>query len=128
MPKLTKYFFCGLTDSKGSVVDAGRKLFGKKKNRKELSLGSEITLTKNQIKDIIKVIRSLENGGSFLKETTNKINCQKGGFLNFLRPLMTAGLPLTKNVLTTLAKSILVLLGLTAVASATDAAIQKKIF
>ena len=41
-------------------------------------------------------------------------------FLNFLRPLMTAGLPLKKSVL--------VPLGLTTTASATDADIQTKIF
>ena len=40
---------------------------------------------------------------------------------------MTGGLPLMKNVLTPLAKSVLVILGLTA-ASATDASIQKEIF
>ena len=36
-------------------------------------------------------------------------------------------MPLTKNVLKSLAKSVLKLLGLTAAASATDAAIRKKI-
>ena len=41
---------------------------------------------------------------------------------------MTAGLPLMKNVLTPLGKSVLVSLELTTIASATDAAIQKKIF
>ena len=41
---------------------------------------------------------------------------------------MTAGLPLMRNVLTPLAKSVLAPLGLTAAASATDAAMQKKIF
>ena len=39
---------------------------------------------------------------------------------------MTACLQLMKNVLTPLAKSILIILGLAAAASATDAAIQKK--
>ena len=40
---------------------------------------------------------------------------------------MTAGLPLMKNVLTPLAKGVLIPLGLTAAAAAaTDAAIQKK--
>ena len=38
---------------------------------------------------------------------------------------MKVGLPLIKNVLTTLAKSVLVPLGLTVAASETDAAIQK---
>ena len=37
---------------------------------------------------------------------------------------MTTGLPLTKNVLTPSVKSVLVPLGLTAAASATDAAIE----
>ena len=41
---------------------------------------------------------------------------------------MTAGSPLMKNVLTPLAESVLVPLGLTAAESTTDAAIQKKIF
>ena len=38
---------------------------------------------------------------------------------------MTAGLSLRKNVLTPLTKSVLIPLGLTTAASATDAAIQK---
>ena len=40
---------------------------------------------------------------------------------------MAAGLPLIKNVLTPLAKSVFIPLGLTAVAPTTDVAIQKKI-
>ena len=54
---------------------------------------------------------------------------QSGGFLGrILGPLLKTGLPLKKNALKPLAKSVLIPLGLTAVASATDAAIQKKIF
>ena len=34
------------------------------------------------------------------------ISSEEGGFLNFLRPLLTAGLPLMKNMLSPLAKSI----------------------
>ena len=75
----------------------------------------------------MKLIKSLENREILLKETVRKITGQEGGFLNFLRPLITAGLPLMKNVLTPLAKSILILFGLTAAASAADAAIQRKI-
>ena len=41
---------------------------------------------------------------------------------------MSVGLRLIKNVLTPLAESILVPLGLTAASSATDAAIKKKIY
>ena len=47
---------------------------------------------------------------------------QKGGFLRFLAPLLNSGLPLSKSVIKPLCK-----LGLTAAASATDAAISKKI-
>ena len=90
--------------------------------------GSGITLKKNEIKDVMKVIKSLENRGILLKGNTRIITIQEGRFLNFLRPLMTASLPLMKNVLIPLAKSILIPLGLTAAASVTDATIQKKIY
>ena len=53
---------------------------------------------------------------------------KKEGFSNFLRPLMAAGLPLMKNVLTPLVKSVLIPLGLTTAESAIDAAFQKKVF
>ena len=76
----------------------------------------------------MKVIKSLENRGILFKGTTRKITSQEGGFLNFLRPLMTAGLPLMKNVLNPLSKSVLLLLGLSAGKSAADAVTQKKIY
>ena len=62
----------------------------------KLGEGSGIALTSNEIKYIIKVIKSLENRRILLKGTTTKITSQEGGFLNFLRQLMTAGLPLMK--------------------------------
>ena len=37
----------------------------------------------------MKVIKSLENRGILLKGSTRKITIQEGGFLNFLRPLIT---------------------------------------
>ena len=54
---------------------------------------------------------------------------QSGGVsVNYLvGPLLKTGLPLIKNVITPLAKSVLIPLGLTAAASATDAGIHKKI-
>ena len=53
---------------------------------------------------------------------------QSGGFLGkLLRPLLKTGLPLIKNVITRLAKSVLIPLGLTAAASAADAGIYKEI-
>ena len=42
--------------------------------------------------------------------------------------LLKTGLPLIRNILKPLAKTVLMLLGLTAVGTATDAAIHKKIF
>ena len=53
---------------------------------------------------------------------------QSGGFLGrLLGPLLKTGLPLIKNVIKPLAKSVLIPLGLTAAASAADAGIHKKI-
>ena len=44
------------------------------KNVSDKVLGTGITLTDNEIKDIIKVIKSLENRGILLKGTTRKIS------------------------------------------------------
>ena len=62
------------------------------------------------MKDIMKVIKSLEIRGILLNRTARKIN--------------VSGLLSMKNTLKRLAKSVLLLLGLTPGASATDAAIQ----
>ena len=66
----------------------------------------------------------------FASHTSNEIKLskaqltkmQKGGFLRFLAPLLKSGLPLLKSVIKPLG-----MVGLTAAASATDAAINKKI-
>ena len=68
--------------------------------------GWGITLTVIGIKDIIKVIKSLENRRILSKRNTKKITSPDGWVLNFLTPLMTAGLPLMINVLPPLAKSV----------------------
>ena len=70
-------------------------------------------LANNEIKDI-KLIRSLEIRGILLKGATKKITTQEGGFLNFLRPLISADLSLIKNILR-----------LTAAASTKDTCVQK---
>ena len=63
----------------------------------------------------------------FSKTQLSKI-IQSGGFLGkLLGPLLKTGLPLIKNVITPLAKRVLIPLGLTAAASAADAGIHKKI-
>ena len=74
----------------------------------------------------MKVTRSVENERSLLQGTTRKITSEERRLLNFLRPLMTTGLPLMKSVLTPLAKNVSLPFGLSAAMSATDAAIQKK--
>ena len=84
------------------------KNMSKMQKRKKKLQGDGISLTNNDIKDIIKVINSLENRGVLLKGTTRKISIHKQEFLNFLRPLMSVGLPIMKNVLTSLAKNLLV--------------------
>ena len=43
-------------------------------------LGSGITRTNNDIEDITKVIKSLENRAVLLKGTTEKVISQEGGF------------------------------------------------
>ena len=63
-----------------------------------------------------------------MKGTAGKIISQKGGLLNFIAQLMKVGLPLMKNVLMLLVKSVLIPLGLMETASVTDAAIQKTIY
>ena len=80
-------------------------------------------LTNNEIKDIAKAIRSWRN---LLKVTTRRVTTQEWGSLNFLRPLATAHLSLTEDVLTRSGKSVLSPLELTTAASTTDTAVQKK--
>ena len=99
-------------------------MIGKKIKEK---FGWGITLTNNEIKEIMKVINSLENRVSLIKGTTRKFTGQEGGFFNFLRLLMAGDLPLMKSALIPLVKSVLIPLGLSAGIWAADAAIQKKI-
>ena len=54
---------------------------------------------------------------------------QSGGFIDrllILSPLLKAGLPITKNVIKLLAKSVLVPLGSTAAASGAEPSLHKK--
>ena len=78
------------------AADLGKTFLDKQIDRfnKEYITGSGITLKNNRIKEIMKVIKSLENKGILLKGTITKITSQEGGCLNFLSSLVTAGLPL----------------------------------
>ena len=65
-----------------------------------------------------------------LKLSTTQVSklIQSGGFLGWLLgPLLKAGLPLIKNAIKPLVKSVLISLRLTAAASTADAGIHKKI-
>ena len=81
---------------------------------------------------VSKLCKAFSNGSSantkLSKTELHKIEPSGGLLGRFLGPLLKTGLPLMKNVLKPLAKSVLIPLGLTAAASATDAAIHKKMF
>ena len=92
-------------------------------------MGSGITLTNNEMKYIIEIIKLLQNRGIWLKGNTEKnISKERELLSNFLGPLMSVGLPLMKNVLRQLAKIVSLQLRLTAATSATDASLKKKIY
>ena len=80
-------------------ADTFRKVMSKCNN-----LDLVIMLTNNEIKGVIKGIRSLENIRILLKRNTKKDSCQEGEFPNLLRLLISAGLPLMKYILTPLDK------------------------
>ena len=88
----------------------------------------EFVLTNTQVSKLRKTVANNSSANINLSKTRLHKIGQSGGFLG--RPLgrlLKNGLPWMKNVLKPLAKSVLVLLGLTE-AAATDTAIHKKIF
>ena len=95
----------------------------------EINFPHKLLLTNTQISRIYK--ESFCNGSSANIKFSKTQLCKMLQFEGFLRrllgPLLKTGLSLIGNVLKPRAKTILVPLGLTAAASATDAAIQKKI-
>ena len=76
--------------------------------------------------------KAFANGSSanikLLKTQLQKIGQSRGFLGRLLRSLLKSRLPLAGNVLKLLAKSILISLGLTVIASATNGAIHKKMF
>ena len=86
-------------------------------------------LTNTQVSRLHKTFANNSSANIKLSKTQLHKMGQSGEFLGrFQRPLLKTDFPLIKNVLKTLAKSVLIPLGLTAATSATDAAIQKKGF
>ena len=88
----------------------------------------ELLLTDRQVSSICKAFSNSSSVDIKFSKTQLSRMIQSGEFLgNLLGPLLKTGLPLIKNVITPLAKSVLIPLGLTAAASAADAGIHKKI-
>ena len=83
----------------------------------------KLFLSNTQVSRLRKAFANNSSANVKLSKTQLHKIRQSGGFLGrLLGPLLKPGLPLIGNVLKTLAKSILILLGLTAAAAATDAA------
>ena len=87
----------------------------------ETNFPHKLLLTNRQVANLCKAFANHTSTDIKLSKT-QLTKIQKGGFLRFLAPLSKSGLPLLKSVIKPLGK-----LDLTAAASATDAAINKKI-
>ena len=86
-----------------------------------------LLLTNRKVANLRKAFSNYLKIDIRLSKTQISKMIQSGGFLGrFLSPLLKAGLPLMKNVIKPLTKSVLIPLGLTATASAADAGIHKK--
>ena len=81
-------------------------------------------LTDRQVANLRKAFANNSSADIKLSKTQLSKTIQSGGFLSrLLGPLLNTGLPLTKNVIKPLVKSVLITLGLTA-ADAADARIK----
>ena len=84
-------------------------------------------LTNRQVANLRKAFASYLSVDVKLSKTQLYKMIHSGGFLDrLLGPLLKTGLPLIKNVIKPLARSILIPLGLTEAASAADVGIHKK--
>ena len=93
----------------------------------ETNFSHKLILTNRQVVDLHKAFPNHLSTDIKLSKTQLPKMIQPGGFLGrLLGPLLKAGLPLTKNVIKPLAKSVLIPLGLTVAASAADTGIHKK--
>ena len=94
----------------------------------ETNFPHKLLLTNRQVANLRKAFANHLSTDIKLSKTQLSKMIQSGGFLGrLLGPLLKTGLPLIKNVIKPLAKSVLIPLGLTAAASAADAGIHKKI-
>ena len=94
----------------------------------ETNFPHKLLLTNRQVANLRKAFANHSSADIKLSKTQLSKMIQSGGFLGrLLGPLLKTGLPLIKNVIKPLAKSVLIPLGLTKAASAADAKIHKKI-
>ena len=94
----------------------------------ETNFPHKLLSTNRQVANLCKAFANYLSADTKLSKTQLSKMIQSGGLLvRFLGPLLKTGLPLIKNVIKLLAKSVLIPLGLTAAASAADAGIHKKI-
>ena len=93
----------------------------------ETNFPRKLLLTNRQVANLHKAFANYLSTDIKLSKTQLSKMMQSGGFLGRrFGPLLKTRLPLIKNVIKPLAKSVLIPLGLTATASATDAGIHKK--
>ena len=88
----------------------------------------KLFLTNIQVSRLRKVFANGSSTNIKVSKTQLHLIGQSGFLGRLLAPLLKTRLSLIRNVLKQLAKSVLIPLGLTAVESATDAAIHKKMF
>ena len=94
----------------------------------ETNFPHKLLLTNRQVANLRKAFANHLSTDIKLSKTQLSKMIQSGGFLGrLLGPLLKTGLPLIKNVIKPLAKSVLMPLGLTAAASAADPGVHKKI-
>ena len=94
----------------------------------ETNFPVKLLLTNNQVANLRKSFPNNLSTDIKLSKTQLSKMMQSGGFLGrLLGLLLKTGLPLIKNVIKPLAKSVLILLELTAAASADDAGLHEKI-
>ena len=93
----------------------------------ETNFPHKLLWTNKQVANIRKAFANNSQIDIKLLKTQLSKMIQSGGFLSrLLGPLLKTGLPLIKNVIKPLAKSVLIPLGLNAAASVADAGIHKK--
>ena len=93
----------------------------------EINFPHKLLLTNRQVASLRKAFADRSSTDIKLLKTQLSKVIQSGGFLGrLLGPLRKTRLPLIKSVVKPLAKSVLIPLRLTAVASAADAGIHKK--